>query len=169
VTTGRSPAEAVNYYRHNIQRMVSCVTTSVVDVAGGYYPSPVPHRLTMNNGFPVALDGMSRFRLELHQYYRIVETGRPVASWMVDVVGYYYAIHDSEEREVLLYHWHPRGNSPVATPHLHLEQGAQVGRAEIRDAHLPTGDVSMEAILRVLIEEMGVQPLRSDWELILAE
>ena len=100
---------------------------------------------------------------------RIVETGRPVASWMVDVVGYYYAIHDSEEREILLYHWHPRSNSLVATPHLHLEQGAQVGRTEVRGAHMPTGDVSLNAILRVLIEEMDVQPLRSDWESILAE
>ena len=76
-------------------------------------------------------------------------------------------IYDAEQREVLLYHWHPRGNSPVATPHLHLEQGAQVGRTEIRDAHLPTGDVSMEAILRVLIEEMGVRPLRPDWDAVL--
>ena len=169
MTTGRNPAEAVSNYRHSVQRVVSCVTTSVVDVAGGYYPSPVPHRLTMNNGFPVALDGPSRFRLELQQYYRIVETGRPDASWMVDIVGFYYTIYDSGQREVLLYHWHPHGNSPVETPHLHLEQGAEVGRAEVRDAHLPTGDVSLNAILRVLIEEMGVRPRRSDWESILAE
>jgi len=88
---------------------------------------------------------------------------------MVDVVGFYYTIYDSGQREVLLYHWHPHGNSPVETPHLHLEQGAEVGRAEVRDAHLPTGDVSLKAILRVLIEEMSVRPRRSDWESILAE
>ena len=166
MTTGRSPAEAVAEYRHSIQRLLSCVTSSVVDVAGGYYPAQVPHRLTLNGGVSVALDGPSRLRLELQQYYRIVETGRPGALWMVDVVGYYYAIHDSEEREVLLYHWHPHVNSPVVIPHLHLEQGAQVGRAEVREAHLPTGEVSLNAILRVLIEEMGVRPRRSDWESI---
>ena len=148
--------------------MLSCVTSSVVDVAGGYYPTQVPHRLTLHGGAPVALNGPSRFRLELQQYYRIVETGRPGASWMVDVVGYYYAIHDSEEREVLLYHWHPRGSSPVVIPHLHLEQGAGVIREEVRDAHLPTGEVSLNAVLRVLIEEMGVNPRRTDWESILA-
>ena len=169
MTTGRSPAEAVAEYRHSIQRMLSCVTPSVVDVAGGYYPAQVPHRLTLNDGVPVALGGPSRSRLELQQYYRIIETGRPDAFWMVDVVAYYYAVHDSEGREVLLYHFHPRGSSSVATPHLHLGQGAQVGRVEVRDAHLPTGVVSLSAVLRVLIEEMGVNPRRSDWESILAE
>lgn len=114
------------------------------------------------------LVGPSRFRLELHQYYHIVETGSPDALWMVDVVGYYHAIHDSEEKEVLLYHLHPRANSPVVFPHLHLGQGAQTGRDEVRDAHLPTGEVSLIAILRVLIEEMGVNPRRSDWGSVLS-
>ena len=69
---------------------------------------------------------------------------------------------------MLLYHWEPRGNSPVVIPHLHLEQAAGVIREEVRDAHLPTGDVSLNAILRVLIEEVGVQPRRSDWNSILS-
>ncbi len=167
MTNGRSPAGAVNAYKSMVQRLVSCVTDAVVDVAGGYYPSPVPHRLTMNNGFPVALDGPSRFSFRLHQLYRIVEPDRPGTPWRVDTVEYYYSIHDSEEREVLLYHWHPYGRSAVRTPHLHLEQGAQIGRREILEAHLPTGDVSLNAVLRVLIEEMGVNPRRSDWESIL--
>lgn len=56
----------------------------------------------------------------------------------------------------------------MRTPHLHLEQGAQVGREEVRSAHLPTGDVSLNAILRALIEEMDVNPRHPDWESILA-
>ena len=85
------------------------------------------------------------------------------------VLEYYYSVHDAEEREVLLYHFHPRGSSSIMTPHLHLGPGAQVERIEIRDTHLPTGIVSLNAVLRVLIEEMGVRPLRSDWESILTE
>ena len=144
------------------------MTTSVVDVAGGYHPSPFPHRLTINGGQLVALGGPSQFMLGLQQNYRIVESEQSGTPWRVDVVGYDYVTYDAEQREVLLYHWHPRGNSPVSTPHLHLEQGARVGRPEVRDAHLPTGDVSLNAILRVLIEEMDVRPLRPDWESILA-
>lgn len=169
MTQGRSPAEAVNNYRHGIQRLVSCVTDSVVDVAGGYHPTQVPHTLIMNKGYPVSLGGLSRLILELRQYYRIIESELSANTWAVDVVGYNYVVYDSERNEVLAYHWHPRGNSPIATPHLHLEQGAQVGRREVRDAHLPTGYVSISAFLRLLIRDLEVQPTRPDWDTILAE
>ena len=169
MTTGSSAAEAVVNYKHGIQRAVSCVTPSVVDVAGGYHPSPIPHRLTMNDGLPVALGGQSQFMLRLQQYYRVDETGGAGGHWRVAVLEYYYSIHDAEEKEVLLYHYHPRGNSPVETPHLHLGHGAQVERIEVRNTHLPTGTVSLNAVLRVLIEEMGVQPRRADWDSILTD
>lgn len=169
MTTGSSAAEAVVNYKDGIQRAVSCVTASVVDVAGGYHPSPIPHRLTMNRGLPVALGGQSQLMLRLQQHYRVDETGGAGGHWRVAVLEYYYSVHDAEEREVLLYHFHPRGSSSIMTPHLHLGPGAQVERIEIRDTHLPTGIVSLNAVLRVLIEEMGVRPLRSDWESILTE
>ena len=169
MTTGKTYAEAVANYQRGIQRAVSCVTRSVVDVAGGYYPSPAPHRLTMNSGLPVALGGPSHLMLRLQQFYRVDETGSPGVPWRVAVIEYYYAVLNSEEQEVLLYHWHPRGSSSVTTPHLHLKQGAQVGHPEVRGAHLPTGAVSLNAILRVLIAEMGVSQLRPDWESILSE
>ena len=154
---GRSPAEAVNNYLHAIQMLVSCVTNSVVDVSGGYFPSPTPHRLTINNGLPVALAGPSRFMLELRQGYRIVRTGLTRDSWEVEITGYSYVVHDSEQAEVILYHWHPAGHSYVTTPHIHLAQGAQVGRRELQGAHLPTGHVSLSAFLRLLILDLEVQ------------
>ena len=61
----------------------------------------------------------------------------------------------------------PAATALSSLPICILEQGAQVGRREVRDAHLPTGDVSLNEILRVLINEMRVRPLRSDWESIL--
>ena len=61
------------------------------------------------------------------------------------------------------------GNSPIVTPHLHLEQGARVGRPEVRDAHLPTGAISVGTLLRFLIQDLLVTPERQDWEPILAE
>ena len=75
MTLGRSAAEAVNNYRHSIQRLVSCVTDSVVDVAGGYHLSPVPHTLVMSGGQPTALGGPSRLMIRLQQSCRIVESG----------------------------------------------------------------------------------------------
>ena len=67
----------------------------------------------------------------------------------------------------MLYHWHPHGSSPVVIPHLHLKQGAQVGRNEVRNAHLLTGQVSFSAFVRMLIGEMGVDSIRDDWKTVI--
>ena len=164
---GRTPAEAVNNYVSAANRLVSCITNSVVDVAGGYYLSPIPHDLTINNGQPLALGGTSNLMLKLLQSYRIADSGEPGNSWAVRVVAYNYVVYDSQHREMLIYHWHPRGHSPISTPHLHLKQGALVNRPELIGAHLPTGPISLESILRLLIRDLAVQPVRTDWESIL--
>ena len=169
MTLGRSAAEAVNNYRRGIQRLISCVADSVVDVAGGYHLSPVPHTLAMNGGQPTALGGPSRLMLRLQQNYRIVESGSSEDTYRVEIAGYNYVVYDSERREVLIYHWHPRGNSSIVTPHLHLKQGSQVGRPEVRDAHLPTGYIPLVAFLRLLVVDLGTQPRRSGWDAILAD
>ena len=145
------------------------MTDSVVDVAGGYHLSPVPHTLAMNGGQPRTLGGPSRLMLKLQQNYRIVETNPPRETYRVEVAGYNYVVYDSERREILIYHWHPRSNSPVVTPHLHLRQGAQVGRSEVRDAHLPTGFVPIVSFLRLLVVVLGAQPRRPDWDSILTD
>ena len=169
MTLGRSTAEAVNNYLRGIQRLVSCVTDSVIDVGGGYHISAAPHTLAVNGGDPIALRGSSRLMLSLQQDYRIVETDTPRQTYQVEIATYNYAIYDSDVREILIYHWHPHGNSPVVTPHLHLNQGAQVGRPEIRDAHLPTGFVPLVSFLRLLVAELRVQARRPDWDTILSD
>ena len=166
---GRTSAEAVNSYRQSVQRLISCVTNSVVDVAGGYHPAPRPHSLLLNNGQTVRLGGASRFGFQLQQSYLIEAPETRGELWTVRVVAYAYTLSDSNQREILNYHWHPLGNSRVVTPHLHLEQGALVGLSGIRDSHLPTGPVSIIAFLRFLIEELSVEPVRRDWELLLAD
>jgi hypothetical protein len=72
------------------------------------------------------------------------------------------ALDDADGREVLSFQWHPGGRSPVTWPHLHLGAGAEVGRAELTSAHLPTGRVAIEEVLGLAISELGVEPLRGD-------
>ena len=164
---GRTSAEAVNSYVDATNRLVSCVTDSIVSVGGGYHPAASPLILALNNGLPAGLRGVSRLALQLQQTYQIAEPAARGDLWTVRVTGYAYAVLDSDQREVLTYHWHPRGNSPVVMPHLHLEQGAIVGRPEVRDAHLPTGPISVAIFLRFLIDDLSVEPVRPDWESIL--
>jgi hypothetical protein len=71
----------------------------------------------------------------------------------------------------LSYHWHPFGPSHVLTPHLHVKASRDMapGAAAIDKLHFPTGPVSLAAIVRFLIEEVGVEPNRPDWEHVLAD
>lgn len=93
---------------------------------------------------------------------------------------YRYQILDAEGQEILAYHWHPVGVSPVTYPHLHLSGRLAPldlgpGREPIRlgGMHLPTGGrvgmVTLADVVRVLIDEFGVQSRRADWRRILAE
>lgn len=73
-------------------------------------------------------------------------------------------------RGAISYHWHPLGPSRVATPHLHVKASRDMapGATAVEKLHFPTGPVSLAAIVRFLIEEVGVQPNRADWDRVLA-
>lgn len=75
-----------------------------------------------------------------------------------------YTFHNTDGREVISFHWHPQGNSPITYPHFHLGAGAQIGRRELQNCHIPTETMSLERVLRFAIEELGVEPLRDDWD-----
>lgn len=83
------------------------------------------------------------------------------------IVGYDYALLDRHRRELLAFHWHPTSAlSPVSTPHLHVSArltvprpGADPESLPLDKRHLPTGHVSLPAVVRMLIAEFGVQPL----------
>lgn len=164
---GRTPTEAVGNYVDSTQLAISCISDWVVTVDGGYYPSDMPHILTMNRESPVRLSGESRLWFLLIQYYRIIRSDTSDTLWTVTVTGYRYAVIDTNGRDVLEYHWHPVSRSPITSPHLHIGHGAMVRRTELRDAHLPTGHVSISEILRTLIRDFAVIPQRRDWESIL--
>jgi hypothetical protein len=68
--------------------------------------------------------------------------------------------------------------SPIKDPHLHVTGASPFvlsptpGRQEALSipagkAHFPTGPVSLQSIIRLLIEDFGVQPARPDWQAIL--
>ena len=166
---GRTPAEAVNNYIDSIQLVVSCVSDSVVTVRGGYYVSDTSHILDLNEGNPIRIRGSSRLWLAFRQYYRIIESEIRHAPWTVVVEGYEYNFLDSDQREILAYHWHSMGQSAFISQHLHIGHGAMAAREELHTAHLPTGYVSLADIIRLLVRDFRATPRRRDWESILSE
>ena len=83
-------------------------------------------------------------------------------------MAYQYTLLDRDEREYLGYHWHPDGISHETEPHLHLGPAARVGASMLATAHLPTGAISLAAVVRLAIEAFGARPLRPDWSAVLS-
>ena len=95
--------------------------------------------------------------------------------WQPKTIMYEYRLLDRDERELLVYHWQP-GPDFLGPDHPHLHVSASlhaqvdaVTRQEIAldKLHLPTGQVTIAAIVRFLITEFGIAPLRDDWHEIL--
>jgi hypothetical protein len=99
--------------------------------------------------------------------YRLDAPPAAERAWWVSTVGYEFRLSYRDEHEILAYHWHPAGNSPVVIPHLHI--GGQTTPIDLSKAHLPTGHITLIAVLRLAIADLGVQPLRPDWGTILDE
>ena len=122
--------------------------------------------LALGKGRPVPLRGPGRVSLQVRLRYRLIEDAE---GWSVRIVAYQYAILDQTEREIVAYHWHPDGESAVGTPHCHLGAGAGAARAELNDAHLPTGPVPLTAVVRLAVEAFRAQPARRNWHAVLTE
>ena len=166
----KTPYAAAMEYQRRIQRLLSCISRSVVKVAGGHnYSAPrSSHHLELPDGQPVALAGAHNLMLNLEPHFRVRRTESQGDQFHVEIVGYGYIVYDSEQREILAYHWHPGPREFVQTPHFHLGSGARVGFDPlVSKTHLPTGYVTFAEIIRVLIRDLSVQPIRSDWEAVL--
>lgn len=161
-----------------LQLALSTVSTSVLVVSPRGYEADGPHALTVGDG-PVHLrppDGL--LQLHIVHWYRIVEDSGPRGPWRVTSAGYHYLVSGPGENgerpeDLFAYHWHPSGQSHVTTPHLHFWVGHKVELGhlarQIAQAHIPTGRISLEQVLRLIIEELNVPTRRGDWAEILDE
>lgn len=148
-------------FRSSLQRVIDSVSPAVFTLrSGGLILSDEP--------VPFGRDRAFRFSVSL---FVVVEPTPNERRARVRTVGYAYTLHDRALRELLAYHWHPSGPSPVVWPHVHL--GLGLVRSELArpfvGAHLPTGSVTLTAVLRAAITDLGVEPLRDDWRERLAE
>jgi hypothetical protein len=81
---------------------------------------------------------------------------------------YIYELTSGEGRSLIRWDWHPDGQAgeqPVSWPHVHLRGYTQP--VNVSRGHVPTGRVSLEAVIRYVIRDLGVEPRRADWAAIL--
>jgi hypothetical protein len=121
--------------------------------------------IELANGAQVPLAGAHRLLFRLRYDVEVIQDSP--GAWSAVIAGYWYVLSYADERELLVYHWHPRGVSPIVWPHVHLS--APVAPIDLTRAHLPTGPVALPAVLRCAVGDLGVRPLRRDWATVLAD
>jgi len=97
--------------------------------------------------------------------YAIGEVAERPRQWQATIVAYDYELFVDQGLEILVYHWHPHVPHSVPFPHLHV--GNATTPVDLSKAHLPTGFVGLSAVLRLAIDDLGVEPLRPDWRAVL--
>lgn len=102
---------------------------------------------------------------------------RNPSALLIAMRSYRISLLDRNGREALAWHWQP-GSEYAGPDHPHLHVSAAVGfpdgrghrtTVDLDKLHLPTGPVSLAGIVRMLVEEFGVQPIGGDWRERLAD
>ena len=165
---GKNPREARQNFVGPLQQALSCVTQAVLITVKS--PSdPTLEVLTLSSG-SARIGRDRRFTLGVDLQYRIIESEGSLGPLKGSIVGYAYTLLEEvadHEVALLAYHWHPHGRSQITYPHLHIYQCAEIRRPDGREAHFPTGRIAFEEILRLVIQEFNVRPIREDWGTIL--
>ena len=166
--------EAYYQFSSTIQNALHCVTPAKL----GSWRPPLdqPHVLTFQHAKPVPVQrntGLRRLFLGVTLHYRIVDFNLPAdprGPYRLIIDGYTYALFDNHRAETLAFHWerdpHPGSR---AYPHLHvgstvIDTGHALFGSTFSSLHIPTGWITIEHIVRFLIEDLDVIPNRSDWD-----
>ena len=114
---------------------------------------------------PTVLRGRVGLSLLVRHGYVLRSASDTPGDWWLETTQYVYLVSEVGGPGYVAYHWHPLGRSSTTTPHLHVP--TTIGALDLADAHLPTGPVSLPAVLRLAITELGVRPMRADWREVL--
>jgi hypothetical protein len=152
-----------------MRRALSCVTSAQLLASRGIRTGEDLEALTLSQdplGLRSGLLGDVIY-LKLRQQFHVVrdENAPRSRQLRVSTAAYFYQLDDSSGREMASWHWHP--GTGLAYPHVHVAGGVLP-----KQSHLPTGRVSMESVLRLLLTDLQVPPTRShahDYEKILAK
>jgi len=153
-----------------MRETLSCILPpTAVLLARGHRPDAGPHLLALaGQQGPVSLDGPATIGLFMAHRYDVVPSGDARVPWRVHSREYIYELTSRDRRCLLRWDWHPDGQAgeqPVRWPHLHLRGYTEP--VDLSHGHVPTGRVSLEAVVRYAVCDLGVVPRRADWAAIL--
>jgi len=157
---GRNARDALQRFLTPLQQDISCISNDVLIVSPGGRRSGAVRSLTLANG-PILLNDDGLY-LDVGMQYDIIRTDEPEKGpYKCRTRAYDYALRDDEGNVALAYHWHPLGNSTYHDPHFHFPP-------QWPGIHFPCQRTSLESVIRLCIQELGVEPDRDDWSDVLA-
>jgi hypothetical protein len=165
-----SPEAAEERFLKFLQPALSCVSE-----ARWVLPPPAesePHRVLVTSERPMTLErqrGLSEISFTAVQEFKVVEDEVHEGEWKVQTLSYAYGVKvqskklkEGDSDDVLIWHWHPY-ISEHPKPHVHPPITHRLLGLELPKLHVPTGRVSFEDVVRFLIDELRVVPVRKDW------
>lgn len=155
---GRTPHEAFQAFIEPLEAAIACLGAANITVSAGGRSdaSDRVHAWTLNGMTGMAFTGGFYFTAQMN--YRFAKVSR--SEFRVTTVAYMYTLRRGGD-ELWSLHWHPDGNSPVKTPHIHLAGVDPSG-------HFPVERMSLEQAVAWVIQS-GVTPARDDWQQVLED
>ncbi len=135
-----------------MQRVLSCVTDARLLVSRGKQPGDVEALALSEDPLRLTSARIGPVQFALGHQFRLVQDGRK--SWHVSTTAYRYHLLDESGGELIGWHWHPDSLGDLRLrghPHLHVPAGSIDRRV-----HVPTGRVSIESVLRLLLIDLGI-------------
>lgn len=169
---GRKPHQAYDAFVEPIGRALSCITGEVLRPSHDARRPGAIRSVALPIGRDyIRLAGETGLMFMAQIEYELVETEDPERGrWKVRTRQYRYHVVAADHTEVLLFHWHPERSGNRTFPHLHVGSSQLTTDAVMSgSAHIPTGRVALEAVIRLLITEFKVPAKRDDWEAVLAD
>jgi hypothetical protein len=157
--------DAFERYADPLKRVLACVTTCHLRrryIDGD--KTELQEFFLVNS--PTTFAG-SNLILDFSQYFHVVKS-KEMGKFVVKTEAYVYSILTADtEKELFAFHWEP--HSKVKFPHVHLGFGAKGHGLPIDNrAHIPSGRVAVEDVVTFLIADLGIKPLKDDWEDVIA-
>jgi hypothetical protein len=165
---GNTPHQALQNFLDPLRRVIACVSNcQIVHTAGpGGCVVNTLYALFVGTDDEVVFKVSSQptVYVEISMRFMIIEVPKRdrhrLGRYKVSTRWYRYNVLNHRKQEILSYQWHP--GSGIDFPHLH------VGYLEA--CHLPTGRISIEQFVWLLIDGFEVKPKRGcNWKVILEE
>jgi hypothetical protein len=165
-----TPQAAFHAFLAARRQLLSCVTYA--PLVAGTSASGRTRFVTLGSA-PARLRGAHGFGLLISEWCEAVSVQAEDDRWEMRLRGYVYELVQRDGPLAFSYHWHPLVPAEYCAHHLHIS-GAErtlpdpnAAPLDYQHMHLPTGRISLQAVLHGLILGFGVEPLLSNWESIL--